>query len=176
MPRRIVYSIKQIYENRLLAWEFHYKNRELARVHSAAGVNALDLVQALSIYYPKPELQIDGFMLSVPLYTRREHEDGLRSRFRVSRDLLCSWYWTESHWLEFVREYQNLPEIYQAYYLRYDPEPNDRALLVPMDSKPKQGSKPVDKCLISVDKPVDKPVEMSGTSILQKVQDQKFST
>jgi len=143
MSRRIVLTAKQIYERRGLAWQRHYDNRAIAAQLCKTGWDGVQITRTLSIDYPEPTLEIDGWLLDVPLYLRQEHADRLISLFKLSylhRDLLCSWYWTEPGWLGFVRQYQALPDVYEAYYYAYDPEPNDRLLLVPMSSKPKQGS------------------------------------
>ena len=170
MARRRIMTKDEIYRRRGLCWEQHYKNRAVARELCAAGWNSVEITMALLQDYPKPELQIDGSMLDVPLEVRQKHEYETLRRFRLShvhQDLLCVWYWTESGWMEFVRQYQELPDVFEAYYFKYDPEPNDRMLLVPMSSKPKQGSaKKVHVGYVVVDKSVEK----AGTSRLQKVQ------
>jgi hypothetical protein len=181
MPRRIILPVRMIYEKRGLAWAFHYKNRETVRALCAAGWDGTQVAVELSQLFPQPQLQIDGSLLDIPLNIRREFADTTLSRFRLSifqRDLLCLWYWTESGWQEFVRQYQSLPDVYENYYYKYDPEPNDRLLLVPISSKPKQGTakkvqvpySPVDSSVdSSVDNPVGNPVDKSGTSSHQKV-------
>lgn len=144
MPRRRVMTVKKIYEERAAQWAFHYKNRAFASSLCELGWSGASLSAALRQDYPVPSLQIDGSMLDVPLRIRCECETGLLSRFRlVDRVLLCLWYWTLDDWQEFVRQYQALPDVCEDYYYRYDRE-GDRALLVPMSSKPKQGSLPVD--------------------------------
>lgn len=155
MPRRYIFTIEEIYKRRGTAWKFHYENRALAREMTKASWDNIKILQALAMNLPEPELQIDGWMLEYPLNIRHEHFNNMQNHFRLpNENLLCIWYWTESNWQEFKEKYQALPEVYEDYYLKYDPEPNDRGLLVPMSSKPKQGSK---KVLLST-KPVDNPL------------------
>lgn len=170
MPRRLVLPLKKIYENRGTEWQFHYENRLFVSSLCVSGWNGVEVALALHHSYPKPELMIDGSLLDVPLSVRREHEANFLSRFRLPRrNLLCSWYWTESGWSEFYSMYQALPDVYEDYYYKYEPEPNDRFRLVPMSCKPKQGEK-VQSSQIYVDNPVDNPMDKSGTGRRQKVQ------
>lgn len=168
MGRRVIVSRDQMYKNRASAWEFHYNNRNIARSLCSIGFDGGRISYILKDFCVR-DLSMDGNFLDIPMQTRRQFEDSaLRScgLARTQTDLLCDLYWTQQGWLEFVRLWQALPEVEEAYYHVYDPLPNDRLLLVPVSSKPKQGSVPVDKCLKTVDNPVDK----SGTSKGLKVQ------
>ena len=142
MPRRIVVKRDEIYKRRSHAWERYYKLRELARQMTSAGWDGGAIAAALKRYDEyTPELEIDGRLLDTPLEARRKYEHELLSRFRLSdRELLCPWLWTEQGWMEFVRQFNALPEPAEDYYLRYEPMPLDRLRLVPMSSKPKQGA------------------------------------
>lgn len=175
MSRRIIMPVYEIYRRRGYSWAQHYQNRATVRALCSSGWDGVQVTRALSQDYPTPELQIDGSLLDVPLNVRREHTDRLCQRFRIpiiQRDLLCVWYWTESGWQDFVRQYQSMPDIYEDYYFKYDPEPNDRFLLVSMSSKPKQGSaKKVQPSCVAVDKPVDN----RGANGDEKVQVAAFS-
>jgi hypothetical protein len=158
MARRHVFTIKKIYEQRGRSWKYHYDNRDLARQLCKAGWDGALIEQTLRQELPEPKLQIDATLLDTPLDIRRKHYSHLESRFQLrNNDLLCRWYWTEQSWQEFVQAFQALPEIFEDYYLKYDPEPNDRGVLVPMSSKPKQVH------------PSCRPVDNSGTSSPQKV-------
>lgn len=139
MPRRIVVTALEIQKRRAQAWEDHYRNRMLARALITAGTSAEIAIRNLELFYPAPEIGVDGYALDIPLVVRREHNH----RMRLPADLLCVWYWSESYWMEFVRKYQSLPDVYEDYYWKYEPEPLDRGVLVPVSSKPKQGTKKV---------------------------------
>lgn len=160
MAKKYILRAKEIYARRGAAWEYHYRNRETARVLCSIGwKDGEQITQTLNHHLPIPELQIDGTLLNIPLVVRREHEDRLLDLLRLSiyqRDLLCVWYWTESGWLEFVRQYQALPDVYEDYCYEYDPLPNDRFLLVPVSKPVDKSLKPVDNLLESVDKSGDK--------------------
>ncbi len=143
MPRRYVFKVEEIYRRRGVAWARYYEYRNMARNMGNVGWNGENIARVLESqeHYGRPTLEIDGFLLDIPMAVRWEHERGLLSRFRLSdRDMLCPWWWTEAGWMAFVREYQNLPDPQESYYLRYEPMPLDRGRLVPMSSKPKQGT------------------------------------
>lgn len=143
MPRRMIVTIKKIYERRADSWAYHYRNREKTRIMCQAGREGLKIETILNQYLPTPVMEIDGYILDIPFDIRREHANQLLNRLNLSpinRELLCSWYWTESGWQELVHQYQSLPDVYEDYYYQYEPEPIDRLILVPMSAKPKQGS------------------------------------
>lgn len=141
MPRRRVVSIDEIYKRRGCAWEHYYKLRALAREMVTVGWNGEGIAHALAARncYGTPEIQIDGWLLDIPLETRLKNERELLSLFRIAdRELLCPWLWTEAGWMKFVRAFQSLPDVIEDYYYRYEPMPADRLVLVAMSSKPKQ--------------------------------------
>ncbi len=149
MSRRLIVTRKQIYERRASAWADHYRNRQMARTLLDNGWDGVQITMALSQAFPAPELGIDAWLLDIPLNLRREHSDQILSRFRLTpnhRDLLCRWYWSAPAWEgEFVPAFQSLPEVYEDYYMLYEPEPVDRYVLVPMSGKPKQGTSGAEK-------------------------------
>lgn len=152
---------------RACAWERHYRRREIASHLCTLGWSGTRVIQALTAAgYPEPELDVDGDLLSVPLYLRQGKQDELLSLLKIQdHALLCVWYWTEMRWMQFVRQFQSLPDVYEDYYYRYEPLPVDRIVLVPMSSKPKQGC----------GKPVDKPVKRLLIKSRKKVHLPDFS-
>lgn len=141
MPRRMIVTKKQIYARRGEAWSSHYRNRETAKTMISAGWNGTQIVSSLNASWSTPEMEIDGRTLDIPLNIRQEWGSRLQNIHQINdRDLLCIWYWTADNWQDFVRQFQSLPDVYEDYYYLYEPEPIDRMRLIPMSSKPKQGS------------------------------------
>ena len=136
MSRRLIMIPKQIQLARVNAWSKHYENRRMVKAMISAGWNALSIIQNLQMDFPEPIMGMDGELLPIPLEIRRKHGDALP--FNLSH-LLCVWYWSDSGWTQLERAFQSLPEPIEDYYWRYDPEPNDRLILVPVSNKPKQG-------------------------------------
>ena len=136
MSRRLIMTPQQIQIARLNAWARHYENRAMSKAMIAGGWNAMSIIQRLSTDYPAPVMGMDGELFPIPLETRRKRDDVLP--FTLGH-LLCRWYWSDNGWGELERAFQNLPEPRENYYWRYDPEPNDRLILVPVSRKPKQG-------------------------------------
>lgn len=179
MPRRRVFSIKMIYELRASSWERHYQLRAQARV-----IGASDRVQStLRLYVPDVELGIDGDVIHTRELLCAQNRAAESLRFS-NTDLMLGWYWNEANWACFVRAFQALPDVLEDYYLRYD-RAGDVGILVPMSSKPKQGSgsggaagsRLVDKWSCPVDKSsksVDKPVSNFGTFTSKKVHLARF--
>lgn len=164
MTRRKIVTRREIYRHRAAAWESHYQNRLLAKTLISNGYDAMQIVLEINKVMEKPTLEIDGWLVDVPMEVRREKEDELLGRCKLSifqRRLLCVWYWTETGWDGFVRAFNDLPDVYEDYYYQYEPQA-DRLTLVP---KSQICKKPVDNFGYPVDKymkPVDKSVENLG--------------
>ena len=70
---------------------------------------------------PEPEMLMNGDLLDgmaelkgmnlVMIYL---------NMINTKRELFCIWYWSEEGWMELVRAFQRLPEIYCDYYHYYD--------------------------------------------------------
>ena len=173
MPRRLTLSARKIIERRASAWETHYKRRALVIELCKAGWDGEQVARSLEMSYPAPVLGIDGNFEEIPIALRRTEEDRLLRLFRLDRkyrDYLCSWYWTGDGWQEFVRQYQALPDVYEDWYWKYEPEP-DRLVLAPMSSKPKQGRGRIQKVQVPY-----YPVDNLGTTAVEKVQVGCFGT
>jgi hypothetical protein len=172
MARRKIVTIKEIYKLRGEAWAFHYANREAVR---AIGnhYEAERIFGQLASCYPAPEMGIDGNLLDYPIDLRREYSHGSILPDLLSR-LLCVWYWSESSWMDFVYLYQSLPEIYEDYYWRYQPEPFDRQVLFPVSTNGPRGRSyrvlitPSPKVHLSY-RPVGKPVDNMAVFTSPKV-------
>jgi hypothetical protein len=137
-----------------------------------AGRNGNLIAQQLRVDYPYPEMQIDGYLMDIPLNIRQAHSSDLLNQFGLGykTDLLCCWYWTADEWQTLVNTYQSLPDVWDDFYMKYDPEPNDRMLLVPMSSKSKQGSGGKVQVNFRTVDTVDKTVDKSDTNQAEKVQ------
>lgn len=177
MPRRRIVKRDDVYKLRAAAWARHYENREVVRVMGNHW-NAARIVVELERGLPVPEMGIDGSLLDYPLAVRREFGHGKILPETLS-NLLCVWYWSEDHWMEMVRLYQSLPEIYEDFYWRYQPEPYDRLVLFPVSTNAPRGRSY--KLLISdvpkvhlSRRPVDNPVDNLWIFQSPKVQVRSF--
>lgn len=161
MPRRYVFSVAELQGRRARAWAEHYESRQIGK-ELASGLDVKRVLRVLQESMPLPELDVDGY-----LFESRQMIHGMNKALDIlhwsflQRRLMCVWYWSESGWMDFVHLYQSLPELYERHYLVYDAEA-DAGRLIPMSSKPKQGS----LSRMAVDNPVDN----FSTSRRQKVQ------
>lgn len=187
MGRRLIVRKDDIYKRRAEAWEFHYQNRETAKQLSSC-LDVTKILITISREVPSPELDITGRLI-----TSHEIDQGINKALDClrwtwkQRDLICLWYWSELHWMEFVRAFQKLPDVFEDYYWLYSKKTDD-VKLVPMSSKPKQGSRKmlVVETVISgtsaktargfQNATVENPVESSGTTTPKKVQVPRFET
>jgi len=169
MPRKRVLRKDDVYRCRAGSWEFHYKNRKLARDLTVV-LNVEKILTVIDKHVPESEVQIDGDLLFSAVLSRERgkalEELGLGWKYK---DLMCRWYWTEEDWMDYVRQFQSLPDVMEDYYYKVDFE-FDGLRLVPVTSC--RRGRPVDKCLKPVDKhrlPVDNSVEKAGTAGVCKV-------
>ena len=49
----------------------------------------------------------------------------------MERTMMCVWYWSESGWMEYVRQFQSLPDVMEDHCYVYDAA-LDAARLVPV--------------------------------------------
>ena len=130
MPRRIVVKKKDIQRRRAQNWEMHYKYRNMAKEMTARGIDVYLLMSKIS-RLPCPELDFDGAALYFPKVSRFEQMD-IRSDYLFCEcALVCSWYWSDEGWMEFVRKFQALDDPCEDYYFFYDAE-TDVVRLVPI--------------------------------------------
>lgn len=185
MPRRLIVRKDDIYKRRAEAWEFHYKNREMAKQISG-GLDVQKILITISREVPPPELDITARLITTHEIDQGINKalDGLRWTWK-QRDLICLWYWSELHWMEFVRAFQKLPDVFEDYYWLYSKKTDD-VKLVPMSSKPKQGSRKEAVVEMAIsgtsakfarefeNATVENPVESSGTTTPKKVHLPRF--
>lgn len=138
MPRRIKIGKAEIYQRRLVNWEYHYNNHRIAQ----AVAESQNISAVISRFVPVPEMSIDGGLLKGGETVAGIHRvlDELHWSHQ-QHDLVCAWYWSESGWDCFVRGFQSLPDVEEDYYLFYDAE-KDMARFMPMSSKAKRGDVP----------------------------------
>lgn len=159
MGRRIVVSKNEIYKRRARSWEYHYSNRGLVK-QIALSLDAQKIINTIVRCVPEPKLRVDGCLIEGIDTLSGTHEAVASLRWTTAQSkILCVWYWSEVYWMQFVHEFQNLPDVTEDYYMVYD-EKEDAIQLAPMSSKPKQGSI----------KAVGFPVDKWGTTRAQKVQ------
>jgi len=140
MARRTIFTPKEIQRRRASCWAWHYKNRQVVRQLSPS----VDSARIATIIYrvvPMPVIRIDGSLT--------EGADTLKGVERalielcfswLQRDLICTWYWSQSGWNDFVEQFQSLPEPTENYYLVYNPEA-DATLLVPISQREPNSNK-----------------------------------
>lgn len=133
MPRSVVISAQEMYNRRGSNWEAHYKNRDTAKLYAAVDCERVSDVISQNV--PRPVMLADGSLLDGVENLRGMHKArhylALNS---MPREMMCVWYWSESAWMELVREFQSLPEIYEDYYMFYD-ETLDAMRLMPLSTK-----------------------------------------
>lgn len=137
MPRKYVLSVDDINRRRGQSWEYHYNNRQLAKMYDptdAARVSQIIMREA-----PPPEMRIDGSLLD-GMANLRGMSAALAKTFQrgMPREMMCVWYWSESAWMEYVRQFQNLPEVTESYVYVYDAI-LDAARLVPASTVARRG-------------------------------------
>ncbi len=159
MARRIIVPRNEIYRRRARSWEYHYSNRGLVK-QIALSLDAQSIINIVDRYVPAPKLRTDGCLIEGIDTLTGIHEALRMLRWTTSQSkIICVWYWSEVYWMQFVHEFQSLPDVVEDYYFVYDDE-LDAIQLAPMSSKPKQGSV----------KAVGIPVDKWGTTRAQKVQ------
>lgn len=140
MPRRAIITKAKIFKRRAVAWEWHYRNRQTVRTASA-NMDTTKVAQILSRTIPPPVMRIDGTLtegIATLKGVQRAIEE-LRLN-HTQRDLLCSWYWSQAGWDDFVNQFQSLPEPTEDYYLTYEPE-SDAILIVPISQREPNANK-----------------------------------
>ncbi len=137
MPRREIVSPIEMQERRANAWERSYRLRKTAQsilMHSKGM--ATRVIQSIDRHVPHPQMQMDGYAYRSLDVIKGEAaaaaEIGIQPQ---DKELMCRWYWTDAGWDEFVRLYQGLPDITEAYYWTYDAT-RDGAILAPVSGKP----------------------------------------
>ena len=118
MPRSNVITIQDMYRRRATNWEHHYKNRGLAK--SFATEDQERISRAISQRVPYPKMLADGSLLDGMEELRGTAYALEYTSLRLDRSMMCIWYWSESAWMELVREFQSLPDVDEDHYLFYD--------------------------------------------------------
>lgn len=141
MPRRLIYKVSDIYRLRGDSWEWNYGLRAWANTSGLVSARVLSALAEAKM--PEPEMQIDGSLYRPMDVIVAQHRalDNL-SLPSDSVELLCSmcaWYWSDSGWNSFVRQYEGLPDVTEDYYLVHDAR-RDGARLFPLS----YSHKPVD--------------------------------
>lgn len=131
MPRRVVIAKKQIYKRRSSSWDYHYSLRQQAALMTANGRGAMKISDMLARSLARPQLRIDGGLVDLSAADRLARRSLVGQLEIFDEDLLCWFWWTEAAWMEYVREFQCLPDPVEDWYLTYN-EATDQALLVPM--------------------------------------------
>ncbi|MBI5942890.1 MAG: hypothetical protein HY864_00860 [Chloroflexi bacterium] len=136
MGRRYILSVKEIYARRAFNWEWHYKNRGAAKMYCVEDMVRVGAVIMREV--PAPEMRIDG-----SLFEGMAHLLGTKAALGKTfptgdRVMMCAWYWSETAWMDFVRQFQNLPDVTEDYCFLYD-EVLDVARLVPASTMPGRG-------------------------------------
>lgn len=149
MARRYVYKKSEMERLRGKHWAEHYELRNRA-VEISKTISANRVLSVIRQFVPPPDMNADAnYVRGLDTITGQHRACDEIGLDYIDGSLMCIWYWSDSAWMEFVRQYQSLPDIVEDYYLLYDAV-RDAGLLVPISSKPKQ-----------------RPVDNSGTSRVQ---------
>jgi hypothetical protein len=129
MAKSIV-TIHDMNKRRGENWEFHYKNRELAKMFCVQDCDHVSNVIRQNV--PVPVMLLDAGLLD-GIQNVRGMNKALENLalYHMDRAMMCLWYWSAEEWQAFVREFQSLPEIYEDHYMLYDSE-LDAMRLVPL--------------------------------------------
>lgn len=136
MPRRIVKKKSEIYKLRAMHWERNYAYRQDVKAMIASGRNGELISHLLYQSMEPPIVDMDGGVgcLNLSLEDRRTRIDLMYQLEIWNNDLLCWFWWSESAWTEYVRQFNALPEPVEDYYLYYIPA-TDQAFLKPVSWK-----------------------------------------
>jgi len=131
MPRLHIVPIKNVYASRAKEWERHYNNwrkvQETFSMYDKASV-----IRVLQQEIPVPIMRTDGSLVDgIPTLIGRAVAAELLNIDPMQKELMCLWYWSDDGWADFNRQYQNLPDVYEDHYYRYDEEA-DIVDLVPL--------------------------------------------
>jgi hypothetical protein len=139
MPRLNVVPIKKVYARRAKEYEYHLNNRRTVK-NVFSLYDQASVIRVLRREIPEPVMRTDGSLVDgIPTLRGRATAAGLLNIDQKNKELMCLWYWSDEGWDDFNRQYQNLPEIYEDHYFRYD-EALDIVDLVPLSEN--QRAKP----------------------------------
>lgn len=131
MPRSATLTVKDINRRRGSNWEWHYKNRQRAKLYSSDDAQRVSRI--ISGRVPAPVLLIDASLLDGIEHVRTMSNALECVSSSLPRCMMCIWYWSEEGWMEFVREFQALPDVTESYYMFYD-EALDAMQLYPLST------------------------------------------
>lgn len=163
MPRRIVVKKKDIMLRRAVNWEKYYALRQQAASIVAYGRDGARVCAMIDHRMSRPALNIDGGLADLATQDRVARRVLLHELELIEEDLVCWYLWTESAWMEYVKEFQALPDPVEDYYWTYNEE-TDQALLVPMSHRSRQ----VHPRYNLGTSPVVVPDEWKKTSVFEK--------
>lgn len=118
MPRSVVLSVKDINMARAKNWEFHYQSRSMAKTFAVEDRERIEY--NIRKRCPAPVLRVDAALLDGIENLRAMAYTLAYLSLRLDRSMMCVWYWSETSWMDFVREFQSLPEVLEPHYLFYD--------------------------------------------------------
>lgn len=131
MPRLHTVPIKQVYASRAKEYERHYNNRRTVQ-ETFSVYNQTSVIRVLQQEIPAPVMRTDGSLIDgIPTLRGRAIAAELLNIDPMQKELMCLWYWSEDGWADFNRQYQNLPDVYEDHFYRYD-ETADIVDLVPL--------------------------------------------
>lgn len=139
MAKRVVVSINEMYRRRAVNWEWHYQSRGIAQTYSQEDREKV--IRIISHEVPAPVMRLDGAIMD-GIANLRGTSKALHYLLlsNMERSMMCVWYWSEAGWMELVREFQALPDIYEDHYYAYDAE-LDAVRFLPMCVYPRRGRK-----------------------------------
>ncbi len=119
MSKRMIVRKKEMEKMRAANWEFHYANRRLANCFAEEDRRRVERMIVREV--PEPEMLMNGALLDGMAELRGTNLVLIYlNMINTNRFMFCVWYWSEEAWMELVRSFQRLPEIYCDYYYLYD--------------------------------------------------------
>jgi hypothetical protein len=120
MMNRKKITVKEMYRRRADAWEYHYRRREIAKTFNPEDRAHILLIVTQRV--PAPVMLADGSVMDGIETLKAQAFVVKYLSLTMDRSFMCPWYWSEENWMDFVRQYQALPDIYEPYYMAYNAE------------------------------------------------------
>ena len=123
MSRRVFTTAKDIWRKRAFWWTSHYEKREKAKSFPPTSATlTLKILEQMA----EPKLCIDGSLDDWNYYAGRiiapEDYMQLLKQAGTPSELFVKWYWSETEWQSFIRQFNNLPEPEPLYEIVLESE------------------------------------------------------
>jgi hypothetical protein len=123
MPYKVIITGQEIWNARAVRWEEHYQKRGTARGYP---VDFCERVLKACASLPEPKINmfgsIDEWHYTDARMISRELLERTLKEANVSLEILVKWYWSEPNWQTFVNAFNDLPDPFPQYEMRWNGE------------------------------------------------------